>query len=148
MSDPLKGLKQAMNKTVFHKINFSDKQKESIEKELLHLILRQEDIEKNIEILIFKSLVDNSRPGYDIFKYLQRESNIFALEEHEGKLYVFLHRLEQNQLISSRWVENQERLTKVYQLEKKGKRLLEACSSEGSKEVERGVKIEWEGGLI
>lgn len=136
MSDPLKDLKKAMDKTVFLDLKFSKKQREIILKSA------DDDVEKSIEIVLLKSLEEGSKPGFEIYSYIQNDIAREGLKEREGRLYVILHRLAQKRFISSTWIEEE----KIYHLEKKGRRLLAEWSKAKSKAERRSLILEVGGG--
>jgi len=137
MSDPLKDLKKAMDKTVFLDLKFSKKQREIILKSA------DDDVEKSIEIVLLKSLEEGSKPGFEIYSYIQNDIAREGLKEREGRLYVILHRLEQKRFIGSTWLEEE----KVYHLEKKGRNLLAEWNKAKSGSKRRTLILEVGGGL-
>ncbi|WP_078380372.1 helix-turn-helix transcriptional regulator [Sutcliffiella halmapala] len=141
MNDPLKGLKKAMNKTVFRDMRFSEKQQENI------LNSVGDELEANIEFQILKSLEAEAKAGFSIYKYLQQHAGREVLNEQEGKLYILLHQLEKRKLIRSMWLDNIDFPTKFYDLEKKGKDYIRVCEKEIQQKVKTNVKLEWNGGL-
>jgi PadR family transcriptional regulator, regulatory protein PadR len=70
--------------------------------------------------IILQLLSEQERYGYEIIKAVnQRTDNLF--EWKEGTLYPWLHRLEGERLIQSRWVEvDSGRQRKYYQITKRG----------------------------
>lgn len=141
MNDPLKGLKKAMNKTVFRDVRFSEKQQENI----LHSV--GDELEASIEFQILKSLEAEAKEGFMIYKYLQQHAGKEALNEQEGKLYILLHQLEKRKLIRSMWLDSLDVPTKFYELEKKGKEYIRVCEKKKQQKVKTKVKLEWNGGL-
>ena len=80
--------------------------------------------------VILQLLSEQERYGYEIIKTVnQRTNNVF--EWKEGTLYPWLHRLEGEGLIQSRWVEAESgRNRKYYRITKKGLGALESKKSE------------------
>lgn len=74
-------------------------------------------------MLIMEMLKDEDMYGYQITKKLKEKSeNLFNL--NEGTLYPILHKLEENNLITSYWDENTTRKRKYYAITEKGKKQL------------------------
>jgi PadR family transcriptional regulator PadR len=76
------------------------------------------------ELLVMSLLEDQPRHGYDISKLIQLRSG-GVLRFHVTSLYPMLYRLEEKNLITSRWVEQPEqRRRRYYRLTPKGKKVL------------------------
>ena len=74
-------------------------------------------------MLIMEMLKDENMYGYQITKKLKEKSeNLFNL--NEGTLYPILHKLEENNFITSYWDENTTRKRKYYAITEKGKKQL------------------------
>lgn len=82
--------------------------------------------------VILQLLSEQERYGYEIIKTVnQRTNNVF--EWKEGTLYPWLHRLEGDGLIQSRWVEaDTGRNRKYYRITKKGLAELASLKTEWS----------------
>lgn len=77
-------------------------------------------VKGSIEPVILQLLSEQERYGYEIIKTVnQRTGNVFDWKE--GTLYPWLHRLEGDKLIQSRWVEAESgRQRKYYRITKRG----------------------------
>ena len=82
----------------------------------------EKQIKKGVlEILVLKLLENNEKYGYQLISELREKSNeMFILKE--GTLYPILYRLEDEQLVKSRWSEpkGKEISRKYYQITDKG----------------------------
>lgn len=87
----------------------------------------EKQIKKGVlEILVLKLLEDKEKYGYQLISELQEKSSgMFTLKE--GTLYPILYRLEDEQLVISRWSEpkGKEISRKYYQITNKGTQELE-----------------------
>ncbi|WP_042347786.1 PadR family transcriptional regulator [Bacillus massiliigorillae] len=110
MNKGLQNLKQALKKSAFKDLNFTEKHKADIHREL-----RKESVVESI-----LQLLSQERTGMDLLSVL-RARGVTKFENHEGFLYTTLHKLEQQQYIRSRWDEQEQ---KYYQIEEKGRKLL------------------------
>lgn len=110
MEEKLQRLKEAMNKSVFKEIAFSERQKSNV--------LAKINGTKEIDIEILQVL-HSKRTGYEVSQALLGRG-VKSFYHHEGKLYVKLHELEQFRLLTSVWQEGQ----KFYQISDKGRKLL------------------------
>jgi PadR family transcriptional regulator PadR len=88
--------------------------------------IRKQTLDGNVETLILAILEDGPSYGYAIVKELnQRAGGI--LQMGEGTIYPVLHRLEDKQIISSKWRSAENgRQRKYYRLNVKGRRALVA----------------------
>lgn len=76
------------------------------------------------ELLVLSLLDDQPRHGYDISKLIQIRSG-GTLRFHVTSLYPLLYRLEEQGLISSRWVEKPEqRRRRYYSITAAGRKML------------------------
>lgn len=74
-------------------------------------------------MLVLNLLSEKSLYGYELIKTLKQRSNdVFDMKE--GTLYPILHKLENEELISSSNQEVSGRVRKVYHITEKGKRVL------------------------
>ncbi|MBM7096137.1 helix-turn-helix transcriptional regulator [Bacillus sp. H-16] len=149
MSDPLKGLKKAMDGTVFREVRFSDKQARNIIKETSASYIVNKPVEESMAILLLQSLESGPLSGYSIFKAIRHKREAVDLEAQEGQLYILLHRLEQKRLIGSQWQkdENGEQV-KEYILMKKGTRILMKWEKADDQAERRSLQLHLEGGLV
>ena len=80
-------------------------------------------------MLVLNLLDEKSYYGYEIIKTLKlRSNNTFDMKE--GTLYPILHKLENEELITSSNQEVSGRVRKVYSITQKGKRVLAADKKE------------------
>jgi PadR family transcriptional regulator PadR len=78
-----------------------------------------------LEMLVLKLLAKEEKYGYQLISELRESSNgLFVLKE--GTLYPILYRLEDDELVISRWSEpkGKEISRKYYAVTEKGKQLL------------------------
>jgi len=115
VDDRLKGLRQAMKKTAFNELNFTEQHQKAILKKINNLQENEEEI-----LLAIMQLLVHEKTGYELAKLL-RGRGIKKFEDNEGFLYTLIHRLEQNQCLCARWDESE---AKLYQLSDKGRKLL------------------------
>ena len=96
----------------------------------------QELIKGTVMPMILKLLSEQERYGYEIIRVVnERTDNAFAWKE--GTLYPWLHRLEAEGLIQSRWVESEAgRQRKYYRITRRGAAALQAKTSEWTKFAE------------
>lgn len=74
-------------------------------------------------MLVLNLLNEKSLYGYELIKTLKQRSNdVFDMKE--GTLYPILHKLENEELISSSNQEVSGRVRKVYHITEKGRRVL------------------------
>lgn len=87
-------------------------------------------VKGSVAPVILQLLSEQERYGYEIIKTVnQRTDNVF--EWKEGTLYPWLHRLEGEGLIQSRWAEGDSgRQRKYYKITKKGVGALMSRKSE------------------
>jgi transcriptional regulator len=82
-----------------------------------------------LELVVLASLRDAPRHGYAIIKEL-RERTRGEFDVLEGTLYPALHRLEQAGLVKSSWATAAGRRRRVYELTRKGSKVLAEQESE------------------
>ncbi|MFA6294317.1 MAG: PadR family transcriptional regulator [Victivallales bacterium] len=87
-------------------------------------------VKGSIEPVILQLICEREMYGYEIIKTVnQRSGNVFDWKE--GTLYPWLHRLEGDKLIQSRWVEaDSGRRRKYYHITKRGTAALAARKGE------------------
>lgn len=74
-------------------------------------------------LLVLNLLSEKSHYGYELIKTLkQRSNNVFDMKE--GTLYPILHKLENDELITSSNQEVSGRTRKVYHITEKGRKVL------------------------
>lgn len=110
MENRLRNLKQSMKKSVLKDLVFTEKHQEAI---------RRNTKQENVFEAILQLLV-TEKTGIELVKLL-RARNITKFEEQEGLIYTMLHQLEQEDLLASRWDEQQ---LKHYMLNQKGLKAL------------------------
>lgn len=79
-----------------------------------------------LEMLVLKLLSEHDKYGYQLISELKEYSNgMFLLKE--GTLYPILYRLEDEELVESRWSEpkGKEVSRKYYEITEKGRNVLE-----------------------
>ena len=87
---------------------------------------RMELLQGTLDLLILRTLLFGQAHGHAIAKHIQRTSES-ALQVETGSLYPALHRLEKQQLISSKWeISEKGKRAKFYRLTPAGKRQLTA----------------------
>ena len=83
-------------------------------------------IQGTLDVLILKSLANESRHGWAIAKRIQAVSGD-VLQIKQGSLYPALHRLEHQGLIRAEWRKNETgRDARFYSLTRAGRALLQA----------------------
>ncbi|MCK5113719.1 MAG: helix-turn-helix transcriptional regulator [Phycisphaerae bacterium] len=87
-------------------------------------ILQKKTLDGNVETLILVILQEGQSYGYEIIQTLNDRA-AGVLKMGEGTAYPVLHRLEERELIISRWTKAQNgRKRKYYRLTPKGRRTL------------------------
>src|SRR5882757_743672 len=85
---------------------------------------RMELLQGTLDLLILRTLLFGEAHGHAIAKHIQRTSEE-ALQVETGSLYPALHRLEKQELISSKWeLSEKGKRAKYYHLTAAGKRKL------------------------
>lgn len=106
MDSYLKGLKKAMDQTVFKDVVFTDRVRAAVKAKL--------DLKRDPEVDILQ-ILQTKKTGYELLKGLISRG-VQTFVNDEGMLYTFLHRLEQDEFIRSEW-EGEE---KFYIISEKG----------------------------
>src|SRR5436190_23019461 len=87
---------------------------------------RMELLQGTLDLLILRTLLFGEAHGHAIAKHIQRTSED-ALQVETGSLYPALHRMEKQQLITSKWeLSEKGKRAKYYRLTAMGKRQLTA----------------------
>lgn len=80
-------------------------------------------------MLVLSVISSEDMYGYKIVRELEiRSENVFSLKE--GTLYPILHALEENELVTSYWVDVENRKRKYYHITHKGKKILKEKKAE------------------
>lgn len=114
MEERLKNLKKTMDKTAFSDLHFTEQHRKAIREKMVN-----EENEDTIFLAVMQLLIQE-KTGYELVKFL-RGRGIRKFEENEGIVYTFLHQLEQDGYLCSRWNDSSR---KYYQLNNKGTKLL------------------------
>lgn len=87
--------------------------------------LRKQDLDGNVETIILSVLDEGPSYGYAILKDINSKAE-GVLKFGEGTIYPVLHRMEDKELISSKWgkCEKTGRKRKYYRITPKGRKLL------------------------
>ena len=102
------------------------------------LIMDSRLIMGTLEMLMLDVISRGPSYGYEIAQTVgERSSGVFEMKE--GSLYPALHRLEQQQYVSSYWQEIEGRRRKYYRISASGKKALEAKKAEW-KQFSQGVQ--------
>ncbi|MGO5010527.1 PadR family transcriptional regulator [Niallia sp. Sow4_A1] len=123
MEDRLKELRQKMNNTTFEQINFSNRLRNQV-----HEKIKKQNEREDITLIAVLQLLLNKRTGYDLTQLL-RARGIESYEDKEGCLYTFLHNLEKNGFLTSKWDGTD---VKYYQTSKKGRKVLQHAEKNGT----------------
>ncbi|GGH81258.1 DNA-binding PadR family transcriptional regulator [Pullulanibacillus pueri] len=115
MEERLNKLRQAMKRTTFEQLTFTDQHMAKI-KQRIH----QDEKPSEAIIQAVLQLLVQQKSGFELMQQL-RSRGVKTFEENEGFLYIVLHRLETRGYIHSFW---QDETTKHYVLDHKGKKLL------------------------
>lgn len=124
MDDRLKGLRQSMKKIAFKDLNFTEQHQQNI----LNKIKNEQENEETTFLAIMQ-LLTNEKTGYELAKLL-RARGIKSFEDNEGFLYTFIHRLERENYLLSRWEKSEG---KLYQLNDKGRKMLKKAEKQHMK---------------
>src|ERR671937_441870 len=91
---------------------------------------RTELLQGTLDMLILRTLLLGAAHGHEIAKHIQRTTDDVLRLEH-GSLYPALHRLERQDLVSSKWElrASQKRECKYYRLTPLGRKRLAAEES-------------------
>jgi PadR family transcriptional regulator len=88
-----------------------------------------EALKGHLDLLLLAILADGPAHGYAVIESLRaRSQGLFDLPE--GTVYPALHRLEDQGLLQSRWLEDSARRKRIYQLTPKGQQILASRRSE------------------
>jgi DNA-binding PadR family transcriptional regulator len=102
-----------------------------------------ETLKGHLDLLLLAVLAEGPAHGYAVIQSLrQRSGGLFDLPE--GTIYPALHRLEEQGLLKSRWLEDSPRRRRVYELTVKGQQVLAKRQDEWklfSKAVNATVRI-------
>jgi DNA-binding PadR family transcriptional regulator len=116
MEDRLRNLKRSMKQTVFSGLTFTEVHKNKVKNKLSTLNLKSEaDV-----VLAILQLLTQEKTGFELNQSI-RARGIQNFENNEGKLYMFLHMLEQKGYLKTFW---NEEGGKLYQVNNKGTKLL------------------------
>jgi PadR family transcriptional regulator PadR len=87
--------------------------------------MSKNDLQGNLELVVLKTLFQMGQlHGYGIVVHIQRASTGLLTVE-EGSLYPALHRMEQNELVTSKWaLTDTGRKAKYYKLTAAGQKQL------------------------
>jgi DNA-binding PadR family transcriptional regulator len=85
--------------------------------------MKGEALKGHLDLLILATLEGGRAHGYSMIEALRARSR-GAFDLPEGTVYPALHRLEQENLLASRWAEVGGRRRRVYSLTRKGRRAL------------------------
>lgn len=136
MEKRLRNLKEAMDRTAFSELNFSEQHRKTIREK----INKQDESEETILLSVLQLLVQD-RTGFELTELL-RGRGIQKFESNEGFLYTLLHRLEQAGSLQSNWGDN--KAAKYYQLTDKGRKALrKAEKKQSTKQFVLKELLEW-----
>jgi DNA-binding PadR family transcriptional regulator len=113
MEDRLSKLRKSMEKSTFKELNFSEKMRKEIHKQI-----NRPDESNDLITLAILQLLLHEKTGYELTGLL-RSRGLKKFEDNEGILYTMLHTLEQKHLIASCW---NEEGAKFYQITDKGRK--------------------------
>jgi DNA-binding PadR family transcriptional regulator len=136
MDERLRNLRKSMKKTVFTGLNFTESHKEQVKRRIASLNVKSEE-EMIVAIL---HILSQEKTGFELTQSV-RARGIQNFENHEGQLYMLLHRLEQKGYLQSQWKESEE---KYYRVTNKGTRAL-ALVDKKSSSSRSILKEIWEG---
>ncbi|MCQ2484515.1 MAG: PadR family transcriptional regulator [Clostridia bacterium] len=91
--------------------------------------INKELLKGSTAMLVLSVISEDDMYGYKIVKELEmRSENVFCLKE--GTLYPILHLLEEEGMVTSYWVDVENRKRKYYHITSKGKRQLKEKKEE------------------
>lgn len=91
--------------------------------------INKELLKGSTAMLVLSVISEDDMYGYRIVKELEmRSENVFCLKE--GTLYPILHLLEEEGMVTSYWVDVENRKRKYYHITSKGKRQLKEKKEE------------------
>jgi PadR family transcriptional regulator, regulatory protein PadR len=98
-------------------------------------------LQGTLDVLVLKALIFGPRHGYAVARWI-RETSDDSLAIEEGALYTALHRLETRGWVESTWgVSENNRKAKYYELNRDGRRQLDAESRRWTQYAEAVFKI-------
>lgn len=109
MEDRLKGLKKALDSSIFKHTEFTEKQQRSIQQ-----FVHSPYLKKSI-----LSLLLEAKSGIEVTQQLHLR-NVVDIVQNEGLIYTTLHEAESEGLIQSTWIEG----IKYYEITSLGKKAL------------------------
>lgn len=115
MENRLNKLRNYMEKSTFKELNFSEKMRKEI-----HRQINMHDESDDVITLAILQLLLHEKTGYELTGLI-RSRGFKKFEDNEGSLYTMLHTLEQKRLIASSWNEDG---TKFYQIIDRGRKYL------------------------
>jgi DNA-binding PadR family transcriptional regulator len=130
MNDPFMNLKSSMKKSIFKDLSFSNERKNAVQ-EAIRTNQQSQFHNLNIEtiIAILESVQHEPKDGYNIsIQLFQKNERTF--QKNEGQLYTLLHLLENNEILTSNWLNKK----KYYSLNSKGKKYLATYKQDTSKQ--------------
>jgi hypothetical protein len=130
MNDPFMNLKSSMKKSIFKDLSFSNERKNAVQ-EAIRTNQQSQFHNWNIETItaILESVQHESKDGYNIsIQLFQKNERTF--QKNEGQLYTLLHLLENNEILTSNWLNKK----KYYSLNSKGKKYLATYKQDTSKQ--------------
>ena len=127
MNDPFKNLKSSMEKSIFKDFSFSNERKNAVREAIR--TNQQSQFHTETIIAILESVQHESKDGYNISVQLFQK-NERAFQKNEGQLYTLLHLLENNEILTSNWLNKK----KYYSLNSKGKKYLATYKQDTSKQ--------------
>lgn len=93
------------------------------------MTISKELMKGSTAMLVLSVISDEDMYGYRIIKELEsRSQNVFSLKE--GTLYPVLHSMEEDGLLTSYWVDVENRKRKYYHITHKGKKQLKEKAEE------------------
>ncbi|WP_171050944.1 PadR family transcriptional regulator [Bacillus sp. BHET2] len=115
MEDRLKRLRSAMDRGSFQQMPFTEEKKRMINRGIN--CSRENDQDILVHIL---QLLQKEKNGHELLNNL-RARGIKKYEERQGFLYTVLHKMEQDRMLESYWVEGEKR----YMISKQGRKHLQ-----------------------
>jgi PadR family transcriptional regulator, regulatory protein PadR len=82
-----------------------------------------EALKGHLDLLLLAILAEGPAHGYAVIESLRNRSN-GTFDLPEGTIYPALHRLENQGLLRSSWLEDSPRRKRIYQLTPKGQQML------------------------
>ncbi|TPE68348.1 PadR family transcriptional regulator [Halalkalibacterium halodurans] len=135
MDDELrKKMKQSLDTSMFQNWSFTERGQDAVRKKLkLQTLVRPNDL---LEILA--SLQYEEKTGYQLLTNLEQKG-CHTFYGQEGVLYPYLHRLEMECFVKSRWVMRDGEEVKIYQTTSKGRDVLTRTVEQEAKLTFKGV---------